>query len=169
MFSYALVLKLLLKIHIAVLVLALSVEKSLNRWCDTTGNAILNPAEFFPLSPQIVTLVALAGLWLCSGSTALASYPQHLKGRVCLGWRHVVAKVSCLCGERSYLTFSSVPQQQSSCASLLSSSSPIQTGHASHCPAFLAACQVHPGSTLELQVLLGTGIWLWNCLVSYNG
>lgn len=164
MFSYALVLKLLLKIHIVVLVLALAVEKSLNRWCDTTGNAILNPAEFSPLSPQIVTVVALAGLWLCRGSTALASYPQDLRGRVCLGWRQVVAKVSCLCGERSYLTFSSVPQQH-----LMSSSSPIQTGHASHCPALLAVCQVHPGSTLELQVLLGSGIWLWNCLMNYNG
>lgn len=82
MVLHALVLKLMLKI---ILLLALSVEKSLNRWCDTTGNAILNPPVFFPLTPQIVTIVPLAGLWLCRGSTAVASYPQDLKGRVCTG------------------------------------------------------------------------------------
>lgn len=77
------------------------------------------------------------------------------------GWRHIVGKVSCLCGEISYLTFSSVPQEH-----FMTTSSPIQTGCASNCPAFFTVCQVRPGSTL---VLLGSGIWLWNCLVSYNG
>lgn len=84
-FLYALVLKLLLKISIVVLVLTLSVEKSLNRWCDTSGNVILNPQHFSPYSPQVVTVVALAGLWLCSGSTWIASYQQDLRGRVCMG------------------------------------------------------------------------------------
>lgn len=59
MFLYVLVLKLLLKISIVVLVLTLSVEKSLNRWCDTSGNVILNPQHFSPYPPQVVTVVAL--------------------------------------------------------------------------------------------------------------
>lgn len=74
-----------------------------------------------------------------------------------------MAKVSCLCREISYLTFSLVPQQR-----LMSTSSPLRQDMIL-LSAFLAACQVHPSSTPVLQVLLGSGIWLWNCLMPYNG
>lgn len=66
MVLHALVLKLLLKI---VLLLVLSVEKSLNRWCDTTGNAILNPPVFFSLNPP--------NCYHCGISRPVALQGQH--------------------------------------------------------------------------------------------
>lgn len=66
MVLHALVLKLMLKI---ILLLALSVEKSLNRWCDTTGNAILNPPVFFSLNPP--------NCYHCAISRPVALQGQH--------------------------------------------------------------------------------------------
>lgn len=131
-FLYVLILKALLKICLVLLVLALSIEESLNsRWCNSIGSTILNPPVFFPLP--------LPRCYCCGITRSVALQWQHIccfiptrdKGKGVHGVKVYCGFGFLVClgrGRRviSYLKFSFVPHQH-----LMSTSNPIQTGSAS--------------------------------------